>query len=114
MYYCELITRVFMHAIHAVCEQLAQDLTRISQLATNRAEEKLKVKMGLDKAKIEFLEAELAKMHIVVKKSEEKLVSTKTALATAKFLRQKLGKTLASIEHQFFKMHQFFQEAERI
>lgn len=64
--------------MQAAYDQHTQDLTMISQLATNQAEEKLKAKMDLDKAKIESLEVELARLHLVAKKFEEKLVSTKT------------------------------------
>lgn len=55
-------------------------MTRISQLAANRAEEKLK-------AKIESLEAELARLRGVSKKAEEEVNTTKIALATSESLR---------------------------
>lgn len=114
MYFYGVITQVFLQAIQTVCEQYARELMRISQLATNRVEEKLKAKRDMDKVKIESLEAELAKMHIVAKKSEEELVSAKTALSTAKSWRQKLGKAMVSTKHHFFKMHQHFVEVKRI
>lgn len=47
-----------------------------------RAKKKLKAKMDLDRVKIESLEAELARMHIVAKKFQEEMVMTKTALVT--------------------------------
>lgn len=100
--------------MHTTYDQHTRDLIRISQLAIAHAEVKLKAKMDMDKAKIEFLEAKLARLHIVAKKSKEELVSMKTALATVKSLRQKLGETLAMTEHQFFKMHSRFEEVERI
>lgn len=76
---------------------------RISQLAADRAEEKLKAKMDHDKAKIKSLEAKLARMHLLAKKSEKELVSAKTT--TTESWRQRLGETLTSTDHQFFKMH---------
>lgn len=36
----------------------------------------------------------------------------KIGLATLKSLRQNLGETLATTEHQFFKMHSWFEEVE--
>lgn len=87
---------------------------RISQLAADRAEEKLKAKMDLDKGKSESLETEMARLYIVAKKPKEELVSMKTTLATTDSLRQKLGETLVTTKHQFFQMHQRFEEAERI
>lgn len=63
--------------MQAVYDQHTRDLARILQLAINRAEEKLKAKMDLDKAKMESPEAKLERMHIVARKFEEKLVSKK-------------------------------------
>lgn len=98
------MTWVFLQAIDAVCKQHARDLTRISQLVANQAEENLKAKMDLDRAKIESPEAKLTRMHIIAKKFEKELVTTKTTLATTESWRQKLGETLATTEHQFYQM----------
>lgn len=107
-----MVTWGFLQAIHTVCKQHARDLTRISQLAANQAEENLKSKMDLDRAKIESLEAKLTRMHIVAKKFDDELVTTKTTLVTTESWRQKLGETLATTEHQFYQMLQRFEEAE--
>lgn len=114
MYQCGLLILVFLQAIHVIYEQHAGDLTRISQLATDRADERLKAKIDLDKTKIEPLEAELVRMHIVAKKLDEALASKETALAITESWRQKLPKTLAATEHQFNQMHRQFEEAKQI
>lgn len=89
-----------------IVKQHAQDLMRISQLPTERAKEKLKAKMDLDRAKIESLEVELARMHNEAKKYDEALAANGTAMVATESWWQKLGEPLASIKHHFFKMHQ--------
>lgn len=63
---------------------------------------KLKAKIDLDRMKIESLESELAKMHIVAKKFDDELVKTKTTLVTTESWGQQLEETLAMTEHQIF------------
>lgn len=66
---------------------------------TKRAEERFKERMELDWAKIESLEAELARMREEKKKYEETLPTKDTALATSESSRQQVFETLVSIEH---------------
>lgn len=59
--------------------------------------------MDLDKTKIESLEAELARIHIVAKKSKEALAAKEMALVTIESWWHKLVETLASFEHHLNK-----------
>lgn len=95
-------------------DQHTWDLTRISQLVVDRAKERLKVKMEEDRAKIESLEAEPARLQGVARKVEKEINTTKTNLVTLESLRQKLWKTLVTTEHQFYQIHSRFEEVERI
>lgn len=93
-------------------KQHIRDLARMSQLVADYVEEKLKEKLDKDKAKIESLEAKLTRLRDVAKKAEAN--NTKTDLVTSESLRQKLGESLASTEHQFFQMHSRFEKVEWI
>lgn len=59
----------------------------MSQLTTERVEEHLKTRMEMDRAKIESLEVELARMQIVVKQQDEALAVKDTTLATSESWR---------------------------
>lgn len=60
------------------------DLVRILRRATERAEKQLKEKMELDKAKIESLEAELARLQEEKAKYEEALAAKNMTFETSK------------------------------
>lgn len=93
-----------------VCSRLDKSVS----VSSERTEEKFKKRLGLDKAKIESLEAELARLRLNKERCEEALAMKNMALAIAESWRQQIFETLASTEHQLNQMHCRFEEVENI
>lgn len=110
----DVLKVMFIKVVQVVVNQHTRGLAWMSQLAADRAKEKLKAKIDKDKIKIASLEAELARLRGVNKDNEDTANQAKTDLAKLESLRHKLKETLASAEHTLLKLHSRFQKAEQV